>query len=275
MEPLSVDSLVAIAGAFGGAEMATKLLGPTLEYFGNGLKGFTEKRITNVKSILAKAAKRFPSEVKQPLVPTSPNLVKKIFDYGSYAEDELIQEYLAGLLISSRVGLENDDRSSVLANIIENMSVYQIRAHYLIYSLFRKKYLGTQVSLNIQANRANLQFYIPYSIFAKYVFPSEEERQLSNGLVDHAIYGLVRNYLLEQNLVIGSPQHISMELHTEAPNEHGIVIQPSPFGIELFLWISSIGKTIQMNMLLDPAIEIPDLIDYSSLDMAKVYRCPN
>jgi len=102
MEPKDLQTLVEIAGAFGGAKMATKLLGPTLEYFGKGLKEFTEKRFENVKSIFLKAAKRFPTKDEDELTAANPNLVKTVLDYGSYTEDALIQEYLAGLLISSR-----------------------------------------------------------------------------------------------------------------------------------------------------------------------------
>jgi hypothetical protein len=271
----AMATMATMATAFGSAEFASKLLGPTIEYFGNGLKDIVALRISNLQRISKKAEKRFPKDVDESkLALLNPLMIKDLIDYGSFIEDELIQEYFAGLLISSRIGLNNDNRGVVFSSILKNLSVYQIRCHYLIYSLLRKKYVGSGININIQRNRFELQTYIPYSIINKYLFSSDEEKALSNGLIDHAIHGLRRNDLIEPNIVIGSPDHIASEIKSQRPSEHGIVIQPGAFGIELFLWISSIGKNIQMNMLLDPKIVIPEFLDFSQVDFNKIYRYP-
>ncbi len=43
---------------FGSAKLVGKILGPTAEYIGEGIKNWTEKRTNNVKNIFAIAQKK-------------------------------------------------------------------------------------------------------------------------------------------------------------------------------------------------------------------------
>jgi len=43
-------------------------------------------------------------------------------------------------LASSRTELGRDDRGARIGEILDGMSIYQIRSHYIVYSLIRKTF---------------------------------------------------------------------------------------------------------------------------------------
>ena len=63
-----------------------------------------------------------------------PKVLKTIINEGAYSNDDVAVEYLGGVLASSTTEVDRDDRGDRLAKLIGNMSAYQLRSHYLIYS---------------------------------------------------------------------------------------------------------------------------------------------
>ncbi len=210
---------------------------------------------------------RKPEELKAPV---SPQLLMHILESGSFTEDDLIQHYLAGLLVSSRTGIPDDNRSSVLSLLVQNMSVYQIRLHYLFYYLFRKNNLGSNANLGFIENRAKLQTYIPMKPIFRHVFLKDEERQESASLIEHAIYGLNRHNLIESSFFYGSPQHIESLGRRPVP-DHGVVMQTSILGIELFMWVNDQGNKSHSSNYLSRDVEIPELMEITSEDQGFTY----
>jgi hypothetical protein len=124
--------LTILGTAVGGAKLVEKLLGPTAEYLGNGLQTWTQKRVENVGSIFTKASNRLGNRVNEPgAVP--PKLLKGILDEGSYCDDELAAEYLAGIMANGRTEIGRDDRASTFIKLTGQLSTYEIRFHYIAY----------------------------------------------------------------------------------------------------------------------------------------------
>jgi hypothetical protein len=80
--------LTILGAALGSAKLAEKLLGPTADYLGQGLKHWTEKRVTNIQNIFRIAANRLGEDLdKEDAVP--PRVLKGILDEGSFCDDPL------------------------------------------------------------------------------------------------------------------------------------------------------------------------------------------
>ena len=65
----------------------------------------------------------------------SARLLKQIVDDVAWTEDEIITQYLAGVIAASSYGLAKE-RGVVIAAAIRRLSAVQLRAHYVMYSLF-------------------------------------------------------------------------------------------------------------------------------------------
>lgn len=245
---------------FGTAKILEKILGPTASYFGNGLKDFTEKRVENVKSIFEKAYTKIIKIPESEIISdASPLVIKSIFDFGSYSKDKLIHEYLAGLLACSKVTSEDDNRQDVLCKIVESMTIFQIRTHFIMYQIIHNLYKGKRLNLGNQKERELLQTYISKELFDKYVFKNQTEKIESPYLYEHIMAGLHRNFLIEDSYALGSAMHLS-KFGPPAVKKGGVLFQPSILGIELFLGVNCLIKNNYSNSILDEGIAIDDLL---------------
>jgi hypothetical protein len=134
-------ALTVLGAAIGSAKVVEKILGPTAEYIGEGIKSWTEKRVANVQNIFRIAADRLGDDInKSGSVP--PRVLKGILDEGSFCDDPLTAEYFGGVLASSRSNASRDDRGITFLSVITTLSPYQVRSHYIFYTLFRHFYKG-------------------------------------------------------------------------------------------------------------------------------------
>jgi len=146
---------IQLATIFGSAQIVVKILGPTADYLGEGIKGWAEKRAGNVERIFSIAEKKLGDRIDQDeSVPTK--VLKSILDDGSFSEDPLAAEYFGGVLASSRSGIPRDDRGVGKAALVTRLSTYQIRAHFIFYKIVKKLYDGS--SYNIGDARIGLQW---------------------------------------------------------------------------------------------------------------------
>lgn len=230
-EPLTTVGLGAVA-AYLGKDGLEKLLGPTADYLGQGLRDFTQKRAETISQIFQSAESKLGEKLDIPgEVP--PKVLKAILNEGSFSTDSLAVEYLGGILASSRTECGRDDRGARIAKVMDALSTYQLRAHYLIYSTVRSLFLGKGLSLNMEG-RPLMQIFLPFSgFFDAMDFSNAELEQLSS-ILGHIFFGLHGDNLLEGTWQYGKKDSIR-KLFAGA-TEDGIVCQPSALGGELFLW---------------------------------------
>lgn len=232
---------------FGSAKLVEKLLGPTVEYIGDGLKNFTEIRINNVNRIFHKAVIKLGDRIEEEgSVP--PKIYRGVVNEGSFCDDEVAAEYFGGVLASSRSQIARDDRGAVMLALVTRMSNYQIRTHYIFYSVIKSLFEGADKKINSFKNREELTTFLPMEIFTKAMdFTDEEEEKLS-ALNAHSLFGLSRENLIENNFTYGEPDYIK-ERYPEA-NTRGIIFQPTILGTELFLWVHGYNER-NLYILLD------------------------
>lgn len=230
-EPLTTVGLGAVA-AYLGKDGIQKLLGPTADYLGQGLRDFTQKRAQTIGQIFQKAESKLGAKLDTPgEVP--PKVLKAVLDEGSFSNDSLAVEYLGGILASSRTEHGRDDRGARIAKVMDALSTYQLRAHYLIYATVRALFSGCGLSLNMEG-RPRMQIFIPLpGFFAAMDFSSTELAQLSS-ILGHIFFGLHGDNLLEGQWQYGDKD--SMIKLFAGATDGGIICQPSALGGELFLW---------------------------------------
>lgn len=133
----AVEHTPATAAVVGGGLGLRRVVGPSLDAIGGALGKFTQYRAENLLKIGEKAQRRL-SDGDDPDVSDSvhPRVARAILDEGSWINDDLHQEYLAGLLVSARSKDGRSDRDAYLARMVAGLSAEQIRLHYLTINAY-------------------------------------------------------------------------------------------------------------------------------------------
>lgn len=237
MEPAT--GLTILGAAVGSAKVVEKILGPTAEYLGQGLKSWTEKAGANLGRIFQVASQRLGNQIDSPgSVP--PRVLKGILDEGSFCEDEVGAEYFGGVLASARSGTSRDDRGAGFIALIGRLSTYQIRGHFLLYRLLKLLFDGSEHSVTTGEGRQALSIFIPSPAFAAGMEMTEKEEY--SIVLSHTIVGLAGESLLGDRYHFGPAEYLRKNGVPDAPESGGIIVQPSTLGAELFLWAHGLGN---------------------------------
>ena len=216
----------------------TRILGPTADYLGGELEKFTRKRMENLGQIFQSAEKKLgPDRLDGPgHVP--PKVLKAILFDGSYSDDDVSLEYFGGVLASSRTEVGRDDRGARLAKVIGNLSTYQVRSHYLIYSTISRVFSDKRARFSETEDRAKLQLFIPGEAFVAAMEFTDRERE--NPQIFHHIFdGLSSDGLIEGRWMFGDRKRL-LKWAKKIPSD-GVICSPSLLGVELFLWAFGYG----------------------------------
>lgn len=251
MNPL--DPSLTLYGVSAG--LLYKLLGPTADYLGGELKDLTEKRLQNVNRIFEIALAKIDPDAEGAV---SPRVLDPIVNEGSYCDDEVVAEYMGGVLAASRTREAKDDRGVYYVNIITGLSTYQLRAHYFFYSTFHNLYTSEDHEIEwtddsaIQRTAIVIppQNYMP--IFGEDPGPISELYHAFGGLNNEGLLG---------GFGYGEKEHLesyiaSYNADVDMP-DFGLFCRPSLFGIELFLW----GHGISKQPTIFPEVELEDILD--------------
>lgn len=243
MEPETLKELAILGGS---ASLTTKLLGPTADYIGEGIKNWAKKRKENVGNIFLNAQKKLGDKIETK-GGVSPKVLKGILDEGSFCEDFLATEYFGGVLASSRSGISRDDRGATFIALISRLSTYQIRTHYIFYHIVKNLFDGTSISINLSEGRTKMETCVPFDVyFPAMEFDEQEKREV---LLTHIMFGLQKESLIEPTFGFG-PTEVMRKYFKKATT--GINFQPSILGVELFLW--AYGKSnLTPDEFLNPA----------------------
>lgn len=240
VEPSTGVGLAALAAAYLGKDGVNKLLGPTAEYFGEGLRNLVEKRISNLNRIFERASQRLGQELeKAGEIP--PRLVKEVIDSGTFSEDTTMIEYYGGVLASSRTPTGVDDRGVRIARTISNLSSYQVRAHYVLYSALAAVHRGQKLVPTKINDRNALQTYLPLGTFIDCMKLDDAEGERGREIISHALHGLKNEGLID-NWLAGR-NAILTKRFKDMPVKDGLVFRPSLFGFEVFWWCLGFGQS--------------------------------
>jgi hypothetical protein len=243
----------------GGAKVAEKILGPTAEYFGGQLKAWTAKRVENAKAIFLKAQTKLGSGIEEPgAVP--PRIAHQVIDIGSMCDDQIQQEYFAGVLAGSRTRDGKDDRGVSYLALLSRLSSAQVRAHYIIYATLRRQIVRVTRPLgpkrvSIVVNSHSLATWVEAGQFLQAM---GDHGQDPNSVAEHVLEALAREDAAGRPVGFG-PQHVLLALgYSELPAHPGVAFFPTVMGVHLFTWAHGI-RLRSVDDFLDPSVQIPDL----------------
>lgn len=120
-------------------------LGPPIKAIGDAFGEWTDYRMKNLLGLGEKISKRVPEDSQPDGLGIHPRAAKVLLEEASWINDDLHQEYLAGLFIASRSPEGVSDDGAYYARIIAGLTASQIRMHYGIYSA----YSGTFSNANL------------------------------------------------------------------------------------------------------------------------------
>ena len=121
-----------------GKDGIEKLLGPTFEYFGIGLKNtiesFNNKAKENLNNIIQKSIVKKGKKLEENGI-INPRILKEVVLDGAFCDTNVVQEYYSGILACSRTE-SGSDEGIYYIDILKGLSSRQLKLHYLIYSKF-------------------------------------------------------------------------------------------------------------------------------------------
>lgn len=253
-----MDSL-AIAGIiFANKDLLNKLLGPSCVYLGDEFRDkIVRKGLENIGHILEKAYKKLRNKIEEP-GKVNPRILQSILTTGSFCEDELIQEYLAGALALSRTKDGTDDSVIGVIKIIESLSSIDLRLHYILYTSFYEKCKNQNLIIE------DLNMLKSYSPFIPIAELKKEFIYESNVCLNSL------NLLSSKNLIkfiaFDDTNPIGM-ISKRIPDGPGIIFTPSLLGIRLFFTLH--GTDFSNNQVLQNSIDIDNnlSIDFNRVDI--------
>jgi hypothetical protein len=201
----SGTGLTILGSAIGGAKLVGKLLGPTADYLGSGLRNWAEKRVQNASRIFEKAAEKLGDKIDEPgAVP--PRVLKEVLEEGSYCDDELTAEYFGGVLASSRSGTSRDDRAVSYLKLTSELSTYEIRFHYISYKAWRALFAGSGLRPTFAQDLDKMWLFLtaPFLVIGMDFTRDEPARDI----LLNCIFGLMRHNLIYQ-AHWGGPEHVN------------------------------------------------------------------
>ena len=248
------ELMVAVGAFLGSKEVLGKLLGPTAEYFGGGLKDYTVIGVGNLKCLFRSAVDKLGTRIdQQGAVP--PRVFRAVLENGYFVNDQLTLEYFGGVLASSRTSIARDDRGTSFCHLLESLSAYEIRAHYVLYSCFIEAMQNNDANIARVSVRNNLLMYLPQSYFDHLMDFSDSED--SEMLTSHAISGLIGSKLLAGSSW-GNPSVIHKN-HDISVDQPGIVTRMTTKGIELYYWAHGYGDK-HIREFLDGSVDYPSAV---------------
>jgi len=236
LEPAT--GLTILGGAIGSAKIIEKLLGPTADYLGGEIRNYTEKGLNNLGRVFSHAASTLGEKIEAPgQVP--PKVLKGILEEGYFSEDQLSAQYFGGVLASSRTGIQRDDRGTSFIQLIGRVSTYQIRIHFVFYTLLKRMCDGRPENLGISNERQKFKIWIPFPLYATAMdFQPDED---PNVLLQHIMNGIAREELIDKTWNMGSTEHLKKSENLKVDSS-GIVFRPSAVGLELYLWAHGVSS---------------------------------
>ncbi len=228
---VAVGRLLAKDGIF------ARVLGPSADSVGNALQRWTDARIENATRVLENAAGKIADLDDGGRIPS--RVAYHVLDEGSFCDDDVMVEYLGGVLASGRTTVTRDDRGAKWVQVVTQLSAYDVRLHYLFYASARRALIrsGRRYNWRVRPDVPELAFIaLPYSDVVEAMEFNESEMERGNDLVGESVWTLVRHDLIDHNFFLTSEADFQRQTTRFLNSPSGVVrVTPSVNGIRLFL----------------------------------------
>lgn len=206
-----------------------RVLGPAADEIAEALRRWTEFRVRNVGRIVDNADKKSRASNTNGQVP--PRVAHRLLDEGSFCDDEIMAEYLGGVLAGSRTMEARDDRGVTWVGQVSEMSSLEVRAHFLLYDTWARALHGTGLDLWNDGDRKRARLHIDELEFMLTL--SQVSGVEPAQAIGHALIGLQRRGFLGEGTAWGPRDHV---VYKNTPFENVVVSDITHAGIELYGW---------------------------------------
>lgn len=245
-----------------------RLLLPPVDEFAEALRRSVAYRTRNFGRIVDKADKRMHKG--SGLV--SQRVAYVLLEEGSLCDDELMAEYLGGLLAGSRSRDGRDDRAISWCKIINGMSWLQVRAHFILYREWAARLQG----LNLQLGMGDVQHICRIDLeLNEFVSILVDNSGIdSDNAIQDALLGLAWLDLINSNsYAIG--QRSASPFTQDSPFEEMILAEPTVRGFELYGWAQglpglSVGEFTTKASVFDTEPSLPRPAKVSFIKMEEL-----
>lgn len=245
------------AAASKAAEQAGPLiqraLGPSADVLGEHWAAKLRDHFTKTRKVVDVANRRIRDSDHQGRVP--PRVANRIFEESEYCDDELVTEYLGGVLASSKTSLDMADLGNAYAAYVAQLAVDHLRAHYHIYAELQRVAHGKAVKWQSRTEVEHAaSLMIPFTVAFRDFCPSSDYDDL---------FSILRWLQREQLLLLREGGALSALARSfDDVSDNGVIVQPTALGIELFMWGLGRGsRKIGRYLLDDPADYVIDEMD--------------
>lgn len=236
------------------------VLGPSAREVAEAMRRATAYRLRNVGRVAENAQSKLVADSQGSASTVPPRVALRLLDEGSYSDDETVIEYLGGVLASSHTPHGRDDRGTYWTSIVSRLSSYQLRSHYILYVSMRSELTGR--GLNIYSWSSLDAIFVPYTLYDIAMEYSLGEWPQAHELFSHSLYGLDTDDLIKF-LAAGTKEHLAEKYPHFNFDEGGMLVSPTPAGVELFLWAHGLGslattaytdKNVELSLELDVVV---------------------
>lgn len=222
-----------------------KVFGPPAEELGIALGRLVEYRCRNFGRIVEKASKRAKNNKSVGAV--NPRFAFLLLQEGSLCDDELMADYLGGLLADSKSPDGRDDRAITWCHIITSLSSFQIRAHYLMYRewAYHLHQEAPEIDLSYVDEMNLATMHLDFEEFTSALM--QEIPQDPEVILRHSMMGLARIGLINDSWSYG--KHIRTSENSPFENEEWTIVSATPTGrgMELYGWAFGMPDILPRN----------------------------
>ena len=252
--------------------LLTRMLGPAADEIGQALGRWTSYRVGNVKRIAERADQKSRRFNREGI--SNPRVANVLLEAGSYCDDELMDDYLGGVLAGSKTPTGRDDRAVTWSALITRVSSFQVRAHYLLYREWAARLVNTNAQLWLQG-RPNPILYVELNEFTDALV--KDSGVEGYDALTYALSGLSGDGLIG-DWAFGNSFEVYIKFppipnKIELPFEKALRVMPTMAGVELYGWAMGIWGLPGVNVRTFPwsvgEFELPEPIP--RLEQAFVY----
>lgn len=242
--------------------LAGKAITAWFEAFSNGGK----ERLENLVSILDKRSKKAEQQGKEVRNNAPSRIAERIMNEGSYCTQAVMQEYYAGVLLSSQDEDVVDDEGIFYLSAIHRLSSIQLKAHYIFYQIIKELHnnRGPAISLiSTEPNSLAGLTYIRASSLMKALYGAnsvdeyntgfQEQMNQYHALTEHILQGLRKENLIKAFFIAAESEDeaeltspfVPTGSYNRWSREHcrwHFFFAPSMEGLQLFQWGQGYGK---------------------------------
>jgi hypothetical protein len=207
-----------------------RLLGPTADVYGDYL---ADRASAQIERNRRRLAERTLAKARGKEAAVNARVAYRVIQEASVTENEVLAEYLSGVLASSRTPDGKDDSGISWISVLSMMSSAQIRAHFLLYREWAELLRGSDLNLAWNWVRDRSRIWADYQEFEAAIGNDSDPSRLQ-----HAMIGLQRNGLIE-GYSWGSRTELAE--FSKSPYPMSVAAVPSPAGFELYAWAQGSG----------------------------------